>query len=178
MVEHIIMDENGIERTLTRLAHEICEREDDLKEVVLVGIKKGGEYVAARLSNSLYRCAKEKTAYAGIDISMQRDDLVSSFFVPEYTKNELPFSIDGKTVVLCDDVLHTGRTVRAAIETLFALGRPKKVLLLELIDRGGRQLPIRADFVGKNVPTSKLEYVEVCFKEEGAKEDKIAIRKR
>ena len=178
MEKHIIMDEKAIARTLTRLAHEISEKEGDLSNVVLVGIRKGGEYVAARVSESLLSCVGEKTEYAGIDITLKRDDLVSAFFVPEYTENKLPFSIDGKTVVLCDDVLHTGRTVRAAIETLFTLGRPKKVLLLELIDRGGRQLPIRADFVGKNVPTSKSEHVEVFFKEEGAKEDKILIVKK
>ena len=116
--------------------------------------------------------------FGGVDVTMQRDDLVSAFFVPKFSGNELPFSIEGKTVILCDDVLHTGRTVRAAIETLFTLGRPKKVLLLELIDRGGRQLPVRADFVGKNVPTAKSEYVEVYFTEEGYDEDKVVIGKK
>ena len=149
-----------------------------MKDAVLVGIKKSGEYLAARLSESLKKNVGEDVLFGGVDVTMQRDDLVSAFFVPKFSGNELPFSIEGKTVILCDDVLHTGRTVRAAIETLFTLGRPKKVLLLELIDRGGRQLPVRADFVGKNVPTAKSEYVEVYFTEEGYDEDKVVIGKK
>ncbi|MBQ9730292.1 MAG: bifunctional pyr operon transcriptional regulator/uracil phosphoribosyltransferase PyrR [Clostridia bacterium] len=178
MPEHIILDAQALSRTFTRLAHEVSEREEDLSSIVIVGIKKGGEYVAQRLSACMKKNLGVEVPYASIDVSMKRDDLVSAFFVPEYTENELPFSLDDKTVVLCDDVLYTGRTVRAAIETLFSLGRPKRVLLLEVVDRGGRQLPVRADFVGKNLPTSKQEYVAVKFTEAGDAEDGVSIYKK
>lgn len=177
MSEHVIMDENGIRRTLVRLAHEIAERNEGLSGTVLVGIKRGGEYVAKRIQACLFEAEGITVPCGGVDIGMQRDDLVSAFFVPDCTENRPDFSVEGKTVILCDDVLHTGRSVRAAIEALFRLGRPKAIQLLELIDRGGRELPVRADFVGKNVPTARSEYVEVCFKERGAAEDKAVIGK-
>ena len=144
---------------------------------VLVGIKRGGEYVANRMRAFLAEAAGVDAPCGSVDIGMQRDDLVSAFFLPEYTENRLDFFVTGKTVVLCDDVLHTGRTVRAAIETVFRLGRPRVIRLLELIDRGGRELPVRADFVGKNVPTARDEYVKVYFTERGSAEDKIVVGK-
>ena len=176
MAEHVIMDANGIRRTLVRLAHEIAER-DEIGQVVLLGIKRGGEIVAERVRDCLYEAEGIRVPCGGIDIGMQRDDLVSAFFVPDYTENKLDFSVEGRSAVLCDDVLHTGRSVRAALETIFKLGRPKAIRLLELADRGGRELPVRADFVGKNVPTSRSEYVEAYFTERGAAEDKIVIGK-
>ena len=109
---------------------------------------------------------------------MSRDDLVSAFILPEAEKNDLGFPLEGKTVVLCDDVLHTGRSAVAGIEALFRLGRPAKIQLLVLVDRGGRELPVRADYVGKNVPTSKEEYIEVHFTELGAGEDALTITRR
>ena len=176
MAEHVIMDANGTRRTLVRLAHEIAER-DEIGQVVLLGIKRGGEIVAERVRDCLYEAEGIRVPCGGIDIGMQRDDLVSAFFVPDYTENKLDFSVEGRIAVLCDDVLHTGRSVRAALETIFKLGRPKAIRLLELVDRGGRELPVRADFVGKNVPTSRSEYVEAYFTERGAAEDKIVIGK-
>ena len=111
---------------------------------------------------------------AGIDIGIYRDDLVSGYFVPDARVNSLGFSVDGKTVILCDDVLHTGRTVRAAIEAIFDLGRPAKIMLLVLCDRGGREMPVSPDFVGKNIPTSAKETIDVRFAEiEG--EDSLGI---
>ena len=175
-MEHVIMDSEGMRRTFVRLAHEIAER-DPAEEIVLVGIKRGGEYVANRMRAFLAEAAGVDAPCGSVDIGMQRDDLVSAFFLPEYTENRLDFSVAGKTVVLCDDVLHTGRTVRAAIETVFRLGRPRVIRLLELIDRGGRELPVRADFVGKNVPTARDEYVKVYFTERGSAEDKIVVGK-
>lgn len=177
MAEHVIMDANGIRRTLVRLAHEIAERDGRLDETVLIGIKRGGEIVARRIRDCLLQAEGVKVPCGGIDIGMQRDDLVSAFFVPEYTENKLGFPVENKIAVLCDDVLHTGRSVRAAIETIFKIGRPKAIRLLELVDRGGRELPVRADFVGKNVPTSRSEYVEAYFTELGAAEDRIVIGK-
>lgn len=178
MSEHVVMDAQALARTFTRLAHEVSERVEDLSTLVIVGIKKGGEHVAARLSACMEQHLGAFVPYSSIDVSMKRDDLVSAFFVPEYTENVLPFSVTDKTVVLCDDVLYTGRTVRAAIETLFTLGRPKRVLLLEVVDRGGRQLPVRADFVGKNLPTSGKEYVAVKFTEAGETQDGVSICKK
>ena len=171
--EHIIMDADGMRRTFVRLAHEIDER-DPGAELALVGIRRGGEYVARRMQKCLSEVTGREVPCGGVDIGMQRDDLVSAYFLPEYTRNKLDFSVDGKTVILCDDVLHTGRTVRAAIETVFRLGRPRAVRLLELVDRGGRELPVRADFVGKNVPTARSEYVKVYFTERNG-EDKVVV---
>ena len=177
MEERLIMDENAVKRTFSRLSNEILERVGSLENVVLLGIKRGGEIVAFRIAERLEQIEGVKVPCAGLDITMERDDLVSEFFVPDFTGNDIGFSVEGKTVVLCDDVLHTGRTVRAAIETIFSLGRPKKILLLEMIDRGGRQLPIRADFVGKNVPTGKNEKIDMRFKELGVPQDKVFIVK-
>lgn len=177
MQERLIMDENAVKRAFSRLANEILERVGNLEDVVLLGVKRGGEIVAFRIAERLEQIEGIKVPCAGLDITMERDDLVSEFFVPEFTGNDIGFSVVGKTVVLCDDVLHTGRTVRAAIETVFSLGRPKKILLLEMVDRGGRQLPVRADFVGKNVPTAKNEMIDMRFKELGAESDEVFIVK-
>ena len=177
MLQHLIMDKNGIRRTLIRLSNEIVERMGGIENVVILGIKRGGEIVAKRIAKNLTELEGIEVPCAGLDITMERDDLVSEFFVPEYSGNELGFELTGKTVVLCDDVLHTGRSVRAAIETIFSLGRPERIYLLEMIDRGGRQLPIRADFVGKNVPTAKSEYIDIRFEELVGKEDAVYIVK-
>ncbi len=174
----VIMDGAGMRRTVTRLSHEIVERNDGTENLVLIGVKRGGEVVAKRIQEEIFRFEGVLLPCAGIDIGMTRDDLVSAFFVPEAQKNELGFDIAGKTVVLCDDVLHTGRSAAAGVEALFRLGRAEKIQLLVLVDRGGREVPVRADFVGKNVPTAKSEYVEVCFTELGAKEDSLSIIKR
>lgn len=174
----VIMDKDRIRRTLVRLSNEIAERNGGFDDVVLIGIKRGGEVVAERLQKLIYAGEGKKIPCAGIDISMHRDDLVSAFFVPEATVNKIPFSIEDKIVVLCDDVLYTGRTVRAAIETIFKeIGRPKSIQLLELVDRGGRELPFRADYVGRNVPSSKEEHIKVRFIELGAEEDALSIEK-
>lgn len=176
MSERVVMDQNGIARTLMRLAREIAERED-LGNGVLMGIRRGGEIVAKRLKDRIAEAEGTVLPCFGIDIGMKRDDLVSAFFLPEYTSLETPVAVDGKTVILCDDVLNTGRSVRAAIEEILGFGRPKAIRLAEMVDRGGRELPVRADFVGKNLPAARGERVRVCFTELGAKEDKIVIGK-
>ncbi len=174
----VIMDKDRIRRTLVRLSNEIAERNGGFDGVVLIGIKRGGEVVAERLQKLIEAGEGKKIPCAGIDVSMHRDDLVSAFFVPKATVNKIPFSVEDKIVVLCDDVLYTGRTVRAAIETIFKeLGRPKSIQLLELVDRGGREFPFRADYVGRNVPSSKDEHIEVCFTELGAGEDSLSIER-
>ena len=161
MQQPIIMDATGLHRTVVRLSHEIEERCEGLSEVVLVGVKRDGEIVARRLAEYFARAQGVAVPCAGLDI--------------EAKSPELGFSVDGKTVVLCDDILHTGRSALAAVEALFRLGRPAAIKLLVLVDRGGRELPVRADFVGKNVPTSRAEFVGVRLTELGAAEDAIFI---
>ena len=177
-MQPVIMNAEGMARTLRRLSHEIEERNEGFSGVVLVGVKRGGEVVARRLSAIISETGRGDVPCAGLDITMSRDDLVSAFILPEAEKNDLGFPLEGKTVVLCDDVLHTGRSAGAGIEALFRLGRPAKIQLLVLVDRGGRELPVRADYVGKNVPTSKEEYIEVHFTELGAGEDALTITRR
>ncbi len=174
----VIMNAEGMRRSIVRLSHEIEERNEGLANVALVGVKRGGEVVARRLQREFAASGRGEVPCAGLDIAMTRDDLVSAFILPDAEKNELGFSLDKKTVVLCDDVLHTGRSAVAGIEALFRLGRPAKIQLLVLVDRGGRELPVRADFVGKNVPTSKEEYISVQFAELGAAEDALTIIRR
>ncbi len=171
----ILMDSIGLHRTVIRLSHEIGERNEGFEKIALVGIKRGGEIVARRIQNYIASSEGITPPCAGIDIGMTRDDLVSAFFVPNAEPNELGFDVTGKTVVLCDDVFQTGRSAVAGVEALTRLGRPAKIQLLVLVDRGGRELPIRADFVGKNVPTAKSEYVGVRFVELGAKKDEIYL---
>lgn len=177
MSEHILMDGAAIARTLARLSHEIVEKNKGCENLCLVGIKRRGEIVAARLQVLLRKFYDVEVPCAGIDIGLYRDDLVSGYFVPDAKVNRLGFSIDGKNVVLCDDVLHTGRSVRAAIEALFDLGRPANVRLLVLCDRGGREMPVSPDFVGKNIPAARSEFIDVRLQEiEG--EDALGITDR
>lgn len=174
MAERILMDGAAIARTLTRLSHEVVERCKGTDDVCLIGIRRRGEIVAKRMQALIQKFTGASLPCAGIDIGMYRDDLVSGFFVPEATVNSLGFSVNGKRVVLCDDVLHTGRTVRAAIEAIFDLGRPAEIFLLVLVDRGGREMPVSPDFVGKNIPAARSETIDVRLAElEG--EDAIGI---
>lgn len=175
MAEHILMDEAAIARMLTRLSHELVEDNKGTEGVCVLGIRRRGEHVARRIAALVKQFYGADLPCAGIDIGMYRDDLVSSFFVPEATVNRLGFSVDGKRVVLCDDVLHTGRSVRAAIEAIFDLGRPACIRLLVLCDRGGREIPISPDLVGKNIPTARREWLDLRLREiEG--EDMLGIR--
>lgn len=172
-----IMDSASLHRTVIRLSHEIEERNEGLEHVVLIGVKRGGEVIARRISEYFFKSQGAKVPCGGIDIGMTRDDLVSEYFVPDAVKNQLGFDITDKKVVLCDDILHTGRSAVAAIEAIFQLGRPRRIQLLVLIDRGGREVPVRADYVGRNVPTSRTEYVNIFLKELGAEEDSLSISK-
>ncbi len=174
----VIMDAQGLARTLRRLSHEIEERNEGFENVALVGVKRGGEVVARRLAALISGSGRGEVPCAGLDITMARDDLVSAFILPDAERNEPGFSLDNKTVVLCDDVLHTGRSAVAGIEAIFRLGRPAKIQLLVLVDRGGRELPVRADYVGKNVPTAREEYIEVRFTELGQGADSLTVIRR
>ena len=161
----MIMDECAIKRALTRIAHEIIERNSGAKDVVLVGIKSRGVPLAKMIRDEIFRVEGVWCEIGELDIAFYRDDLARKVEDPAVNGTSIPFSIVGKTVVMVDDVLFTGRTARAAMDQLMDIGRAKKIQLAVLIDRGHRELPIRADFVGKNVPTSLSERVGVTIRE-------------
>jgi pyrimidine operon attenuation protein/uracil phosphoribosyltransferase len=160
--ETVILDQAGIKRALTRIAHEILERNKGTADLVLVGIRTGGDDLAGELRRRIGEIEGEDIPAGAVDITMYRDDLGSRGSMP-VGRTEIPFALDGKRVVLVDDVLFTGRTIRAAMDALIDLGRPRNIQLAVLIDRGHRELPIRPDYVGRNVPTSREEKIEVEF---------------
>jgi pyrimidine operon attenuation protein / uracil phosphoribosyltransferase len=169
----IILDATAIGRALARIAHEIAERNENSAEVVLVGIPAGGDALAQRLGQLLSEIWKQPVSVGSLDVSMHRDDL-DRRAAPKVHPTLMPFDVNGKTVVLMDDVLFSGRTVRAAMDALNDFGRPKKIQLAVLVDRGHRELPIKADFVGKNVPTAPDEKIRVRL---GEKDEVILERK-
>jgi pyrimidine operon attenuation protein/uracil phosphoribosyltransferase len=169
------MDAGEVRRALTRIAHEIVERNKGTERVALVGILRRGEPLAARLAATIARVGEGEVAYGGLDIALYRDDYAVRQAPARTTK--VPFDVTGKVIVLVDDVLFTGRSVRAAITALMDLGRPAAVQLAVLVDRGHRELPIRADFVGKNLPTSRNEHVRVRLAEMDGGEDEVVIEK-
>src|SRR5580765_4112574 len=156
----LILNAQAIQRALTRIAHEIAERNEVSSDVVLVGIQRGGTPLAQRLSRLLAGIWGQPVAAGSLDVSMHRDDL-DQRTAPNVQPTVIPFDVTGKTVVLVDDVLFSGRTIRAAMDALNDFGRPRRIQLAVLIDRGHRELPIKADFVGKNVPTSPKESIHV-----------------
>lgn len=156
-----IMDEAGVRRALVRIAHEIVERNHGVDDLCLIGIRRRGVPIAEALRDNIEQIEGASVPVGSLDITFYRDDLSRISDAPTLSESNLPFSIEQKRVVLVDDVLYTGRTARAAIEALFKLGRPACIELAILIDRGHRELPIRADFVGKNIPTSHCEVVAV-----------------
>lgn len=169
-IKAVLLEGVAIDRALTRIAHEIVERNKGVENVVLLGIARGGVPVCERLADCVFKVENVKVPTGTIDISLYRDDKKSSILGKEVNFNDVGFSLQDKDVVLCDDVLYTGRTVRAAIEALLKYGRPRTIQLAVLIDRGHRELPFKADYVGKNVPTSRNEKVLVNFdKENGNK---------
>src|ERR1700722_19300232 len=169
----VILDCVTIQRALTRIAHEIAERNEVSAEVVLVGIPTGGDVLAQRLGKILAEIWKHVVPMGSLDVSMHRDDL-DQRAAPKIHPTVMPFDVNGKTVVLVDDVLFSGRTTRAAMDALNDFGRPKKIQLAVLVDRGHRELPIKADFVGKNVPTALDEKIHVHL---GEKDEVILERK-
>jgi len=157
----VLMDSEGIRRALTRIAHEIVEKNKGVDNVVLVGIRTRGVPIAERLAENIEKIEGQKPPVGVLDITLYRDDLSTLAYQPIVRPTELPVDITGKIVVLVDDVLYTGRTIRAALDAIIDNGRPKTIQLAVLVDRGHRELPIRADFVGKNVPTSSKEVISV-----------------
>lgn len=160
-----LMNEMNLKRALTRIAHEILENNHDYSNMALVGIKRRGVPLAERLHKNIKKIEDIDLYLGELDITFYRDDLTKKFDRPVYKDNSIDFDVNDKNIILVDDVLYTGRTCRAAIEAIFDLGRPKSIQLAILIDRGHRELPIRPDYIGKNVPTSKSELVMVQLKE-------------
>ena len=171
----VILDATAIQRALTRIAHEIAERNEASTEVVLVGIPVGGDHLAARLAKILSGIWNHAVPVGILDVTMHRDDL-DSRAAPTVHPTDIPFDVNGKTVVLVDDVLFSGRTIRAAMDALNDFGRPRCIQLAVMIDRGHRELPIKADFVGKNVPTAQTERVRVRLVEMG-RPDEVVLEK-
>ncbi len=160
-----IVDAEGLRRIVTRIAHEIIERNKGVEDLVLVGIRRRGVPIGARLALKIKEFEGHEPVQGSLDITLYRDDLSTVAHQPVVGASEIPVDINGKVVVLVDDVLYTGRTVRAAMDALIDFGRPRTIQLAVVVDRGHRELPIRADFVGKNVPTSKKEVIGVKVSE-------------
>ena len=170
-VKSVILDAEGIRRAFTRIAHEILERHRVVDNLCLAGIRSRGEVLAQRLAQNLKELSGKPVPVGALDITLYRDDLSMLAANPIVRATEIPFDITGKRVIIVDDVLFTGRTVRAAMDALIDLGRPEAIELAVLIDRGHRELPVRADYIGKNVPTARQELVQVRLMEMDQAED-------
>lgn len=170
-----VMDEIQIRRALMRISHEIIERNRGAQNIVIVGIRKRGDSLAKRIKEQIKDIESVDIPFGVLDITLYRDDFTTIDYKPIVGKTEIPFDVTGKIVVLIDDVLYTGRTVRAALDAIVDFGRPKEIQLAVLVDRGHRELPIRPDYIGKNVPTSENELVEVRVKEVDG-EDRVVLR--
>jgi pyrimidine operon attenuation protein/uracil phosphoribosyltransferase len=159
----VVMDADRMGRTLTRMAHEIVERNRGVESLALVGVRTRGVPIAARLAARLREISGHDVPVGALDITLYRDDLMLNAVGPQplVRSTDIPFSIDDRIIVLVDDVLYTGRTVRAALDELIDFGRPRAIQLVVIVDRGHRELPIKADYVGKNLPTSRTESVSV-----------------
>ena len=163
----VVMDADRIGRTLARIAHEIVERNKGVGDLALVGVRSRGVPLARRLARSIKEITGDDVPTGALDITLYRDDLMRHAVGPQpvVRRTEIPFSIDGRKILLVDDVLYTGRTTRAALDALIDFGRPKAIQLIVLVDRGHRELPIKADYVGKNLPTALDESVQVRLQE-------------
>jgi pyrimidine operon attenuation protein/uracil phosphoribosyltransferase len=171
----VVMDADRIGRTLTRIAHEIVERNTGLEDVALVGVRTRGVHIARRLARTLKEITGADVPTGALDITLYRDDLMRQAVGPQplVRRTEIPFSIDNRKILLVDDVLYTGRTVRAALDALIDFGRPGAIQLIVLVDRGHRELPIKADYVGKNLPTSPEESVQVRLQESDGQDEVV-----
>ena len=172
----LVMDEVKIDRTLTRMAHEILEKNRDLEDLVLVGIRTRGVPIAERLAARIREIEKLEIPVGVLDITLYRDDATTVGPHALLKATHIHFPIDGKKIILVDDVLFTGRTIRAALDGIIDFGRPRSIQLAVLVDRGHRELPIRADYVGKNLPTARDETVEVHLKEEDGRDEVHIVR--
>ena len=173
----ILLAADDVRRAITRIAHEIIERERDLSQLAIVGIRTRGDVLAARLRTSLREIEGREVPLGSLDITLYRDDLTRIGYSPTVHRTDIPFSVDDRVVVLVDDVLFTGRTIRAAMDALVDYGRPRAIRLAVLVDRGHRELPIRADFVGKNVATAAGDDVRVRLAESDGR-DEVELAQR
>lgn len=160
-----LFDENAVNRAIVRIAHEIIEKNETVDNLCIVGIKTRGIHIAERLAEAIYKIENKRVDVGTLDISQFRDDLTIDEGNPALRTVEFDFPITGKSIILTDDVIYTGRTVRAALDAILSKGRASKIQLAALVDRGHRELPIRADYVGKNVPTSRNEIIKVKLRE-------------
>ncbi len=176
-IKAILLEKEDIKRAVTRMAHEIIENNHGTDGIALIGIHKRGVPLAHRIAAKIEEIEGKKVLVGALDITLYRDDLSMLYEAPQVHKTSVDFNIKEKVVVLVDDVLFTGRTIRAAMDALTDLGRPKKIQLAVMIDRGHRELPIRADYVGKNVPTSSTELVEVMLEETDGQERVVLASK-
>ena len=172
-----IMDAEAIRRALRRIAHEIVERNPDLKSVVLAAIPSRGVEITRRVAGFIYEIGQIGIDTGVIDVAMHRDDVGKRAELPVVRASKLPMPLDGRTLIIVDDVLFTGRTVRAAMDAIGSFGRPARIQLAALIDRGHRELPIRADYVGKNLPTAPNEKIRVCLEQTDGEPDAVWIEK-
>ncbi|MGM0239623.1 bifunctional pyr operon transcriptional regulator/uracil phosphoribosyltransferase PyrR [Enterococcus sp. AZ103] len=176
MYKKEVVDEVTMKRALTRITYEIIERNKGVQDIVLIGIKTRGIFIAQRIAERLKQLEQIDVPVGELDITLYRDDVKSHTDEPELHSSDIPFPIEGKQVILVDDVLFTGRTIRAALDAVMDYGRPQKISLAVLVDRGHRELPIRADYVGKNIPTALTEEIIVEM-EENDGQDRILIQK-
>ncbi|MFA5177342.1 MAG: bifunctional pyr operon transcriptional regulator/uracil phosphoribosyltransferase PyrR [Candidatus Omnitrophota bacterium] len=172
-----ILDKDALARAIMRIAHEIVEKNKGVENLCLVGIRNRGVYLAQRLASCIKNIEGKDVLTGALDITLYRDDLALASGQPLVRKTEIDFDINAKNLVLVDDVLYTGRTVRAALDALVDFGRPKSIQLAVLVDRGHRELPVRADYAGKNIPTSKDETVEVRLQETEGKDEVVIVEK-
>jgi pyrimidine operon attenuation protein/uracil phosphoribosyltransferase len=171
--KNVIMDADAMRRAIVRIAHEIIERNKGVEKLVLVGIRTRGVPIAHRLANAIEEIEKVEIPVGTLDITLYRDDLSTLAYNPICHGTEIDMDLNGKTVILVDDVLYTGRTIRCALDAIIDMGRPKAIQLAVLIDRGHRELPIRADFAGKNVPTSRKEAINVYLAEQDENDEVV-----
>lgn len=172
-----LISAEDIRRIIQRLTHQILEKNPQVEKLVLIGIQTRGVYLARRIKEQIVKIEKKDIPLGILDITLYRDDLTTLGHKPIVKKTQIGFDINERIVILIDDVLYTGRTTRAALDEITDFGRPKRIELLVLIDRGHRELPIRADYVGKNIPTSEDEYVEVRLKEIDGKDEAVILKK-
>lgn len=172
-----VLDKEAVVRSIRRIAHEILEKNKGTEDLCLVGIRNRGVYLARRLAAAIKEIEGKDVSVGILDITLYRDDLTLISYQPVVHKTEIGFEINDKNVILVDDVLYTGRTIRAALDALIDFGRPKTIQLAVMVDRGHRELPIRADYVGKNIPTSQNETVEVRMEESDGKDEVVIVGK-
>ena len=175
-MEHILVDEKAMDRMLMRLSHEIIEKNEGVSELYLIGIRRRGVPLAQRIKANVERFSDIKVELGALDITLYRDDLKELFPTPQVHGTDIPFDVNGKVIVLVDDVIYTGRTARAAMEAVIRLGRPAAIRLCVAVDRGHRELPIAANFVGKNVPTARNEFISVRVSEIDGKNEIVLSR--